>query len=158
MGRLLRSGRRRWAAIGVVAVLGLLAGAGYAALSPPVLTSSALVALPPSTQDTATQVVIAGSDPVLVCWARSGHDLPGWASCSQANCSRSCSGRNAPDLGGAIHQRPLKSMLTKTVVTPLCPSPVSMWHECGTLAAPCILLLRLVRQFVARWGSGPLDR
>src|SRR5690349_4217071 len=73
MGRLLRGGRRRWAAIGGAAVLGLLAGAGYAALSPPVLTSNALVVLPPSTADTATQAVIARSDPVLVGALRSVH-------------------------------------------------------------------------------------
>jgi hypothetical protein len=65
MGRLVLSARRRWAAIGAAAVLGLLAGAGYAALSPPVLTSNALVVLPASTHNTATQVVIARSNPVL---------------------------------------------------------------------------------------------
>lgn len=63
--RFLLIGRRRWAAVGAVAVLGLLAGAGYAALSPPMLTSKALVVLRPSTHDTAAQAVIARSDAVL---------------------------------------------------------------------------------------------
>ncbi|HZI76383.1 MAG TPA: Wzz/FepE/Etk N-terminal domain-containing protein [Gemmatimonadales bacterium] len=73
MGRFVLSARRRWAAIGAVAVLGLLAGAGYAAVSPPVLTSNALVVLPASIHDTATQVVIAGSNPVLTAALRSVH-------------------------------------------------------------------------------------
>jgi uncharacterized protein involved in exopolysaccharide biosynthesis len=73
MGRLVLSARRRWAAIGAAAVLGLLAGAGYAALSPPVLTSNALVVLPASTHNTATQVVIARSNPVLAAALRSVH-------------------------------------------------------------------------------------
>jgi uncharacterized protein involved in exopolysaccharide biosynthesis len=71
MRRLLLSARRRWASVGAVAVLGLLAGAGYAALSPPMLTSSALVVLPAFTHNTATQVVIARSDPVLAAALRS---------------------------------------------------------------------------------------
>ena len=54
-------------------MLGLLAGAGYAVLKPPMLTSSALVALPPSTHNVATQAVIADSDPVLVHALRSIH-------------------------------------------------------------------------------------
>jgi len=73
MGRPVLSARRRWAVVGAVAVLGLLAGAGYAALSAPMLTSHALVALPPSTQDTATQAVIARSDPVLMAAQRNVH-------------------------------------------------------------------------------------
>ena len=63
--RFLLAGRRRWAAVGALAVLGLLAGAGYAAVSPPMLTSKALVVLRPSTHDTAAQAVIARSDAVL---------------------------------------------------------------------------------------------
>jgi capsular polysaccharide biosynthesis protein len=51
--------------VGIFAMLGLLAGAGSVALRPPVLTSTALVALPPSTRDTSTQVAIASSNPVL---------------------------------------------------------------------------------------------
>jgi capsular polysaccharide biosynthesis protein len=48
-------------------VLGLLAGAGYAALSPPLLASKTLVLLPASAaRFIGTQVVLAGSDPVLV--------------------------------------------------------------------------------------------
>jgi uncharacterized protein involved in exopolysaccharide biosynthesis len=68
--------RRRWAAVGAVAVLGLLAGVGYGALSPPLLTSKTLVLLPSSAGRFAgTQVVIAGSDPVLV-GAMRGVDPP----------------------------------------------------------------------------------
>ena len=59
-----------------VAALGLLAGAAFTVLSPPMLASKALVVLPPSVrrggpggqparQRLATQVVIASSDPVL---------------------------------------------------------------------------------------------
>jgi capsular polysaccharide biosynthesis protein len=51
--------------VGALTVLGLLAGAGYVVLRPPIFTSNAIVALPPSTHDPATQVVIAGSNPVL---------------------------------------------------------------------------------------------
>ncbi len=57
--------RRHWIAVVVVAVLGLLAGAGYTVLKPPMLASSALVVVPPSTRDVPTQVVIVSSDPVL---------------------------------------------------------------------------------------------
>jgi capsular polysaccharide biosynthesis protein len=57
--------RRHRIAVGVAAVLGLLAGAAFTVLNPPMLTSSALVVLPPSNHDVATQVVIASSDPVL---------------------------------------------------------------------------------------------
>lgn len=51
--------------VGVFAVLGLLAGAGSVTLRPPVLTSTALVVLPPSIHDTSTQVALASSNPVL---------------------------------------------------------------------------------------------
>lgn len=57
--------RRQWVLVSIFAALGLLAGAGYTALDPPLLSSNALVVLSPSTHDTRTQVVIAGSDPVL---------------------------------------------------------------------------------------------
>jgi capsular polysaccharide biosynthesis protein len=72
--------RRIWTAIGVGAVCGLLAGIAVAALHPPVLTSTALVVLPPSASSTqssgssgqstispytATQMVIADSNQVL---------------------------------------------------------------------------------------------
>jgi capsular polysaccharide biosynthesis protein len=76
--------RKRRKILGVVTVLGLLTGAAYAALKPPMMSSTALVVLPgiftPSAQSAAmdsggtsgtsdiymaTQVVIAGSDAVL---------------------------------------------------------------------------------------------
>jgi capsular polysaccharide biosynthesis protein len=74
--------RRHKRILGAVVILGLLIGAAYAVLTPPMLTSSALVVLPdaPSSTgqaastttgsssaatDIATQVVIAGSNPVL---------------------------------------------------------------------------------------------
>ncbi len=57
--------RRHWLPVAAMAALGLIAGAGYTALKPPTYSSSALVVLPTSTHDIATQVVIAGSDPVL---------------------------------------------------------------------------------------------
>jgi capsular polysaccharide biosynthesis protein len=57
--------RRRCAVVGLVAMLGLLAGAGYTALNPPAYTSSALVVLAGSTRSVPSQVVIASSGPVL---------------------------------------------------------------------------------------------
>jgi len=57
--------RRHKAVVVIFAALGLLAGVGYGVVRPPMLTSSTLVALPPSTHDTATQVVVASSEPVL---------------------------------------------------------------------------------------------
>lgn len=57
--------RRHWLPVGVMAALGLIAGAGYTAFNPPTYASSALVVLPTSAHDIATQVVVAGSDPVL---------------------------------------------------------------------------------------------
>jgi capsular polysaccharide biosynthesis protein len=63
--RSVRIVRRHKILVGVFVLLGLLAGVGYAVLKPPMVSSSALVGLPPSTHDTATQVVIAGSNPVL---------------------------------------------------------------------------------------------
>ncbi len=57
--------RRHKIIVGVLAVLGLLAGAGYTVLNPPMLASNALVALRPPLTTSATQVVIASSDPVL---------------------------------------------------------------------------------------------
>ncbi len=61
----LQSVRRHRILVGIVAVLGLLAGAGFTMLYPPMLASQALVVLPPANHDTRTQIVIAGSDPVL---------------------------------------------------------------------------------------------
>ena len=51
--------------IGIFAALGLIAGAGYAVLHPPVQTSNTLVVFPIGTRDMATQSVIARSYPVL---------------------------------------------------------------------------------------------
>jgi capsular polysaccharide biosynthesis protein len=63
--RSLRIVRRRLAGIGIVAALGLIAGAMYTVCDMPMRASTALVALPVTTNDTATQVQIAGSRPVL---------------------------------------------------------------------------------------------
>jgi uncharacterized protein involved in exopolysaccharide biosynthesis len=72
--------RRHKILVGAVTAFGVLAGAGYGALYPPMFTSTALVALPQaaasSTQPAqagttgtsgymATQTVVASSDPVL---------------------------------------------------------------------------------------------
>ena len=51
--------------VGIVAALGLLIGAGYATLHPVMLDSKAVVVLPQSTPNMATEVVVASSDPVL---------------------------------------------------------------------------------------------
>lgn len=65
--------RRHKILLGVFVLLGLLVGAGYAVLKPPVLTSTAIVVLPSNTHNVATQAVIAGSDPVLASSPRSIH-------------------------------------------------------------------------------------
>lgn len=65
--------RRHKILVGVFAALGVIGGAGYAMLTPPMVASSALVGLPPNTHDTSTQVVIAGSSPVLVNALRNIH-------------------------------------------------------------------------------------
>ena len=62
--------RRHWRAVSAIAALGLVAGAVYAALQPPVLTSTALVRIASaqsaySANGAPTLVVIASSDPVL---------------------------------------------------------------------------------------------
>ena len=57
--------RRYKLLISVAAALGLLAGAGYAILHPPLQSSTAQVVLPVTKLEIATQVVIAESDPVL---------------------------------------------------------------------------------------------
>ena len=57
--------RRHKYIVGAVAALGLFAGIAFTMLHPPMLTSRALVLLPPSIHDTATQVVVASSTPVL---------------------------------------------------------------------------------------------
>jgi capsular polysaccharide biosynthesis protein len=51
--------------VGIVAALGFLLGAGYASLHPSMLTAKTLVVLPQNTPNMATEVVVAGSDPVL---------------------------------------------------------------------------------------------
>lgn len=63
--RSMRIVRRHKIIVAVFALLGLLAGAGRTMLNPPLFASTAVVALPPATHDTATQVVIASSDHVL---------------------------------------------------------------------------------------------
>ncbi len=70
LNRSLQLIRRHWRAVCAIAALGLVAGAGYGALQPSALTSTALVriASPQSayTANTApTLVVLASSDPVL---------------------------------------------------------------------------------------------
>jgi capsular polysaccharide biosynthesis protein len=57
--------RQHWIAVGLIAMLGLFAGVGITALSPPMYSDSAVVALSTSTSNMTTQTVIAGSDPVL---------------------------------------------------------------------------------------------
>jgi capsular polysaccharide biosynthesis protein len=61
----IQSVRRHRVLVGIVVALGLLIGGGYATINPPLVTSTALVVLPSSAPSMATQVVIAGSDPVL---------------------------------------------------------------------------------------------
>ena len=51
--------------VGIVAALGFLLGAGYASIHPSMLTARTLVVLPQGTPNMATEVVVAGSDPVL---------------------------------------------------------------------------------------------
>jgi capsular polysaccharide biosynthesis protein len=57
--------RRHKIVVAAFAVLGLAAGFGLASLSRPTLTSNALVVLPPTARNIATQTVIASSDAVL---------------------------------------------------------------------------------------------
>jgi capsular polysaccharide biosynthesis protein len=71
---LLRAVRRHMVVFGVVVVLGVLAGAGFAVLRPPLLSSKVLVDVPASRQ-IQTQAVIAGSVPVLEAASRSGAGL-----------------------------------------------------------------------------------
>ena len=62
----LRILRRHLAAVGILAALGYIAGACFTAFgSPPMPTSTALVALPASTSDTPAQATTATSDPIL---------------------------------------------------------------------------------------------
>jgi capsular polysaccharide biosynthesis protein len=57
--------KRLKAIIGIVAVLGLLSGIGYALLNPAKPSSTAVVSFPASVLSTATEVLIADSYPVL---------------------------------------------------------------------------------------------
>jgi capsular polysaccharide biosynthesis protein len=57
--------RRHKVLVGVVAVLGVALGTGYAVLTPPTLTSTALVALVRAVPSMTTEVYIATSDSVL---------------------------------------------------------------------------------------------
>ena len=64
--RSVRIVRRHKIVVSIATVLGLSAGVAFVVLSPPVLTSSALVVLPTSAaRYITTEVVVAGSDPVL---------------------------------------------------------------------------------------------
>ena len=65
VGRSLRTVRRYKGLIGGFALLGVLAGVGYAVLNPPKQTSSALVILPNPRPNIATDTLIADSAPVL---------------------------------------------------------------------------------------------
>jgi capsular polysaccharide biosynthesis protein len=65
-------------AVGAVALVGLIAGAGYSIVRPPMLSSTALVVLSPATKDVPTQVVIADSEPVLAGALRRIHPALTW--------------------------------------------------------------------------------
>jgi len=57
--------RRHKILVGILTLVGLLAGAAYSVLYPPLVTSAALVELPPNAPNIATEVVIADSQPIL---------------------------------------------------------------------------------------------
>lgn len=57
--------RRQKILVGSIIAVGLLGGGAYATFNPPKLSSQALVVLPAAGQTMPTEVVIAGSDPVL---------------------------------------------------------------------------------------------
>jgi capsular polysaccharide biosynthesis protein len=63
--------RRHRITFGLIVMLGLLAGAVYAVLNPPMYVASALVALPASNQTGTAQALIASSNPVLAAAAQS---------------------------------------------------------------------------------------
>jgi capsular polysaccharide biosynthesis protein len=65
--------RQHWITVGLFIVLGLFAGAGFAAASPPQYSDTALVVLSNATQNITTQALIAESSPVLTGAARSLH-------------------------------------------------------------------------------------
>ena len=58
--------RRFKVTVGLFAALGFLVGAAYGVLNPPGVSSTAIVSLPASVRSTATEVLIASSDPVLL--------------------------------------------------------------------------------------------
>ena len=51
--------------VAIVAAFGFLLGAGYASIHPAMLSAKTLVVLPQNTPNMGTEVVVAGSDPVL---------------------------------------------------------------------------------------------
>jgi len=57
--------RRHKVIVAVFAVLGLAAEVGITVMSRPMVTSNTVVVLPATIRNMSTQVVIAGSDPVL---------------------------------------------------------------------------------------------
>lgn len=57
--------RRRWAVLCIALAIGAIIGAAYTVINPPMLTSSALVALPPATKDIQSQALVAQSANVL---------------------------------------------------------------------------------------------
>jgi capsular polysaccharide biosynthesis protein len=63
--RFLQVVRRYRLLVGALALVGLAGGVAYAMLNPPMLSAKAVVVLPTNTRDLQTQVVIAGSQPVL---------------------------------------------------------------------------------------------
>jgi capsular polysaccharide biosynthesis protein len=65
--------RQHWIPVGLVVMLGFLAGAGYVAVNPPLYTSSTLVVLSTSTHSMTTQTLIADSNPVLAAAGASLH-------------------------------------------------------------------------------------
>ena len=78
--RSMRILRQNLIALGLIALLGLIAGGGYTALNPPIYSSIALVVLPVNVNDISSQAVIATSGPVLASALRE----PGLAMSSQA--------------------------------------------------------------------------
>src|ERR1700722_17958656 len=71
--RSLKIVRRHLTRVGIITALGLVAGAMYTVLDLPMHASTALVALPGTTDDTATQILIADSRPVLSLALRDAH-------------------------------------------------------------------------------------
>ena len=65
LSRSVQTVRRNKLLVAVLVAVGLLGGVAYAILSPPLLSSTALVILPNSAPNVSTQLVIAQSDPVL---------------------------------------------------------------------------------------------